>query len=80
MLIFDLIDYANLILGFFALAAGFGYSIPAAFGVPVWLCIVISLALGSAAEEVANKIMYTRYVQEKPVRKLCVFLAFLFVS
>lgn len=62
-----------------AIAAGFGYSIPAALGAPVWLCIVISIAFESVAEEVSGRIMLTRYVQEKPVRKFCVFLAFLFV-
>ena len=62
-----------------AIAAGLGYSIPAALGAPSWLCMVISMAFESVAEEVANKIMYTRYVQEKPVRKFRVFLSFLFV-
>ena len=40
---------------------------------------MLSLGLESVAEEVSGRIMLTRYVQEKPVRKFCVFLAFLFV-
>ena len=62
-----------------AIAGGFGYTIPSAFGAPGWLCIVISIAFESVAEGVAGRIMFNRYVQEKPVRKVLVFLSFLFV-
>ena len=61
---------------FSAMGYGFGYSVPSMLNAPGWLCLVICLAGGLLMEEIASKIIYSRFVQEKLWRKLLVFAAF----
>ena len=59
-----------------AVAYGFGYSIPSALNAPGWLCLVICFALGMFAESFSAKIIYSKFVQEKPSRRLIVSLLY----
>ena len=60
-----------------AMGYGFGYSIPYIFGVPGWICLIICFACGLSLEQLAIKIIYSRYTQEKQSRKLIIFAAFI---
>lgn len=60
-----------------AMGYGFGYSIPYIFGVPGWLCLIICFACGLSLEQLAIKIIYCRYTQEKQSRKLRIVAAFI---
>ena len=60
-----------------AMGYGFGYSIPHIFGAPGWLCLIICLPCGMLSEQLAIKIIYSRYVQENRTRKLLVFAGFI---
>ena len=56
-----------------AMGYGFGYSIPYIFGAPGWLCLLICLPCGLLLEQLAIRIIYSRYAQEKVSRKLLIF-------
>ena len=60
-----------------AMGYGFGYSIPYIFGAPGWLCLLICLPCGLLLEQLAIKIIYSRYAQEKLSRKLLIFAGFI---
>ena len=60
-----------------AMGYGFGYSIPYIFGVPEWICLVICFACGLSLEQLAIKIIYSRFTQEKRSRRLQIFAAFI---
>lgn len=60
-----------------AVAYGFGYSIPAFFKAPGWLCLIICTALGLLTEEISAKLIYNKYVQEKSSRRFLVSLLFI---
>lgn len=60
-----------------AMGYGFGYSVPYIFGVPGWLCLVICFSCGLLLEQLAIKIIYSRYAQEKKSRKLLIFAGFI---
>ncbi len=60
-----------------AMGYGFGYSIPYIFGAPGWLCLAICLPCGLLLEQLAIKIIYSRYAQEKKSRKLLIFTGFI---
>ena len=59
-----------------AMGYGFGYSIPYIFGVPGWLCMIICFASGLSLEQLAIKIIYCRFTQEKQSRKMLIFAGF----
>ena len=58
---------------------GFGYSIPAMLNAPGWLCLILCIAGGMVLEESASKIIYSKFTQEKAVRKLLMFAAFVVI-
>ena len=67
---------AFIVAFFSAMGYGFGYSIPAMLNLPGWLCMIICIAGGMVMEEIASKIIYSKFTQEKAWRKLLVFAAF----
>ncbi len=70
---------AFIVAFFSAMGYAFGYSIPAKYDLPVWLCFIICFAGGLVMEEIAGRIVYSRFTQEKISRKLLVFLAIIAV-
>ena len=70
---------AFIVAFFSAMGYAFGYSIPALLNVPGWLCMVICIAGGLVMEEIASKIIYSKFTQEKVWRKLLVFAAFVVI-
>ena len=62
-----------------AMGYGFGFSIPAMLNVPVWICFVICFAAGLLMESLGEKIIYSKFTQEKMIRKILVFAAFIAV-
>ncbi|MCQ2420601.1 MAG: carboxylesterase family protein [Clostridia bacterium] len=70
---------AFIVAFFSAMGYGFGYSIPAVLNAPAWLCLIICIAGGMVMDEIASKIIYSRFTQEKVWRKLLVFAAFIVI-
>ena len=64
---------------FSAMGYGFGYSIPYALSAPGWLCWVLCFAAGLSLEQVAIRIIYCRFTQEKKLRKMLIFAAFIVI-
>ena len=60
-----------------AVAYGFGFSIPNGLGASDLLCTVLSFAVGLSVESIAEKIMYSKFTQEKRSGKFLVFAAFI---
>ncbi len=70
---------AFIVVFFSAMGYAFGYSIPAMLNVSGWLCLILCIAGGMVMEEIASKIIYSRFTQEKVWRKLLVFAAFVVI-
>ena len=70
---------AFIVAFFSAMGYAFGYSIPAKLNLPGWLCLILCIAGGMVLEEIASKIVYSKFTQEKTGRKLLVFAAFVVI-
>ena len=58
---------------------GFTFEIPRIMGYPMWLCGVICLVVGIALEMLEYKIVFSKTVQLKPVRRFAAFAAFVLI-
>lgn len=65
-----------------AMGYGFGYAIPEALGLHTVLCFGLCFAVGMALEEVADKIIFNRKVQQNKTRRYLVFgcITLLFIA
>ena len=70
---------AFIVAFFSAMGYAFGYSVPSMLNVPDWLCLILCIVGGMAMQEIASRIIYSRFTQEKAWRKVLVFSAFVVV-
>ena len=70
----------NFIVGFIpALGYGLGFDIPKILGWEMWQCILLCFAIGGVLDAVANKIVFSKFVQSKTSHKILVSIAFLLI-
>lgn len=58
-----------------AIGYGFGMVVPSAYGVNPVICFIICMALGTILDKLANKVIFSSYVQESNKRRYIVFAA-----
>ena len=59
------------------LTSGFGYAIPDALNAPEWLSMAICFAVAIITETIGNEIIFSKFAQEKPIRKYLIFVVFI---
>lgn len=62
-----------------AIGYGIGMVVPGAYGVHPIICFVICMALGTILDQLANKIVFSSYVQESNKRRYIVFAVIVLV-
>ena len=59
-----------------ALGYGLGFELPKIYGFEQWQCGLICLAVGGVLDVVSSKIVFSKTVQQKPLNRVLVFVAF----
>lgn len=62
-----------------AMGYGFGYTIPSAFNLHPIICFLICMVLGTVCDNIANKIIFSKKVQQSNARRYIVFVCFALV-
>lgn len=60
-----------------AIGYGFGFSIPFTFDLPIPICLIICIVVGVPIEIIGEKIIFSKFTQEKKYRKYLVCAGFI---